>query len=276
MRSATIVIVLLGVLGTPATGERAGKAATSKGPPTPKPSSGWEALLVPPKSTANLVPGHWKVVKEPRNLLPVGYEGGGKIAGSSRALDRLTEGSVIIVAGIGAGNDGGFYPLGKPRTPRMRQFTTYYLKVFGYLKDQTGRRARFLKILAPGGFLDGGQQGGESVPLPYLETGRRYLLYLTPNYGIPWGSRGPTGIPLGTADAYWASDYGLGYWYENDQGNLASPLFSTAQWPDSIIGLPFAQAVKREVVAVKRREKRELLPGSVRSESKGVSPGRNR
>jgi hypothetical protein len=254
MRSVTAVCALLVVLGPAVSGTTEGKNAPHRRARSAGSSSGWEALLLPPKGKGKTVPENWKLVKEPRGFQTVGYDGKGEVAGTPKALERLTRDSVIIVAGIGAGNDGGFYPARPERNPLERQFTTYYLKVFGYLKDETGRRSPFLRVLAPGGFLDGGKLGGDNVPLPYLETGRRYLLYLTPNYGIPWGSRGPTGIPVGKSDDMWVSGYGLGYWYENEAGKMQSPIFSSENWRESLMGLSFGQAV-RQAIAISNRQK---------------------
>ncbi|HTE19133.1 MAG TPA: hypothetical protein VK689_12220, partial [Armatimonadota bacterium] len=171
-------------------------------------------------------------------------------------VDEFVRESAVVVVGVGAGNDGGFYP--PPQT--SLQYTTYYLRVIGYLKDETGRRAPFLKILAPGGFLNGGQKA--DAPLPYLEAGRRYLLYLRPNRGLDWGNLGHTSSPIGRGDEYWTSGRGGGLWWE-EEGRLVGYVdppthwglpfkVGVLPWPDY---LPFGQAVQRAVQAVERERR---------------------
>src|SRR5439155_21098166 len=104
-------------------------------------------------------------------------------------IEKLAAVSPIVVVGTCVGNDGSFYVPRRDGSPPPDQYTTYYLRVEGYMKDATGRRAPFLKVRAPGGFLDGGVSGGGRIGAPrFLETGARHLLFLTPNFGFNLGA----------------------------------------------------------------------------------------
>ncbi|HTE19132.1 MAG TPA: hypothetical protein VK689_12215 [Armatimonadota bacterium] len=248
------------------------------GPEVAKSQEAWRKRLVPPAIQPQRLPSEWKIVPQPKGFQP---RGGGGAQGSygldlSESVDRLVRESAIVVVGIGAGNDGSFYhPQGDGRlsTP---QYTTYYLRVIGYLKDATGRRAPFLKILAPGGFLNGGQGGGDGIPFPYIEEGHRYLLYLTPNEGVPWGGKPVlrSGVPLfGRGDEYWTTGMRHGRWFEDGSGKLQGQVFTREHWPGLGLNLPLGPAIQRVQQAVARERRGVPLPPRPVEEPQVTDPG---
>jgi len=210
----------------------------------------WRRYLQPPRGSTARLPADWTV-----GLIPEGFEElpPAQICGLFRPLitvDEMTRAASVIVVGTLAGHDGSF----RATPVKGQQYTTYYLRVTGYLKDTTGRRAPFLKILASGGFLDGGQQGEVSVP--YLKPGIRYLFYLLPNRGMdPGFFRNPDHV-LGTGDENWVLERGIGCWWE-DKGLLVGlvPARQHHEVPDEIptpFYLPFGEGLRRVAAAVER------------------------
>ena len=228
----------------------------------PKEAGAWLKLLQSPAKQADVIPNDWKVIPQ-SPVAPGGGTSGACAIGLDlpRSIDRLVGESEIVVVGVGAGNDGGFYPARPDLPPSRFQFTTYYLRVEGYLKDDTGRRASFLKILAPGGFRDGGQPPAYNIFFPYLQAGKRYLLYLRRNTGFEWGLTGAImardTILIGRGDEFCTTGWSNGRWFEDEKGRLGGqvgdPVGDPKRWAGLGALLPFEQAVARVRQGVRRQ-----------------------
>lgn len=226
----------------------------------------WIRSLIRPAPNPRSLPKEWKLFIEPKDFTPKGASTSCGIGWEiPETVDELTRASTIVAVGEGVGSDGSFHPVSGKGKPSPFQYTTYYLKVLGYLKDGTGRRARYLKVLAPGGFLDGGLRGDERVPVPYIATGHRYLLYFTPNHKLPWGWKGNTEEPIGGGDEYWPTGMGYGYWFEDEKGRLSTYGFvDRSLWPQLGLGCPLKEAVRRVLFAVSRERQGVPLPKRAR------------
>lgn len=246
----------------------AASAATDQAARTPR-SAGttsrtrpaWQKLLLPPATTPTQLPADWKNVSMPKSFSP---KGGGPAPGSfgqhpAETADALMRESAVVVVGIGAGSDGGFLVPWIKGGQFTSQYITYYLRVEGYVKDATGRRAPFLKVLAPGGYLNGGEGTGDGLPFPYLETGRRYLLYLTPNTGYTWGIHvlrdSPDHVPTGRGDEYWTTSQRFGLFRTDADGKLIGSQRDEWEWESLGLRLPFGRAVERVTQAAVRERK---------------------
>jgi len=247
-----LLVALLTAAGGAATPRAtAGRPAHGKAPASSPVT--WQRYLRAPRGSTARLPADWKVGVAPKGFEPLYAV---QMCGTYQpptTVDEMTRAAQVIVVGTLAGHDGSF----QAAPARGHQYTTYYLKVTGYLKDTTGRRAPFLKLLAPGGFLDGGQQA--SAPVPYLEPGTRYLFYLIPNLGAVWGIEGKTDYVLGTEDAYWALGFGIGRWWE-EEGRLVGAVSAHEHYelPDGVPApshLSFGEGLRRVAAAVERERR---------------------
>lgn len=210
----------------------------------------WQRYLQPPRGSTARLPADWKVGHTPKGFEPLLERSGCGTYRPPVTVDEMTRGAQVVVVGTLAGHDGGFYASPEKEHP----YTTYYLKVTGYLKDTTGHRAPFLKVLAGGSFLDGGQRG--SAPVPYLEPGTRYLFYLVPNLGLDWGFAGKADYTVGSGDDYWALGMGVGRWWE-EEGRLVGRIPARYHYevPEGVpapSSLPFGEGLRRVAAAVER------------------------
>lgn len=230
----------------------------------------WQSLLLPPAGLAKERPADWKVVEEPKNFQPMNGDVSGGTYEPPTTVDEMAREASLIAVGTLAGHDGSFYALPFKR----QQYTTYYLKVMGYLKDTTDRRSPYLKVLAPGGFLDGGQQS--EAPVPYLVPDRRYVLYLIPNRGVIWGLNGKSDEIIGKGDEYWVIGQGIGRWWD-DNGRLVGPVPARVQYelPEHArvpAHLSFADGIQRVAAAVDRERRQVPYPARRRGDTKFSSP----
>ena len=111
------------------------------------------------------------------------------------------------------------------------QYTTYYLRVDGYLLDRTGRRARFIKVIHEGGYLRKGWRGAGGMP--FLKPGQRYLLFLMPTRGSPDGNLRAKDELMGQGDEYRITGILAGKWDVDEQGGIVgrTDLYATSEPP---------------------------------------------
>ena len=226
-------------------------------------------LLIRPAEAPSRLPKGWRSAHQPDIHLPA-LSGGGEGGDWHYPLSKygMVRASAIVVVGEVAGSDHSVYA-----PPGRMQITTFYLKVIGYVKDTTGRRASYLKIVAPCGFLDGGQTN-PFAPLPYLETGKRYVLYLVPNTGFLWGVHGIANRdhhPIGHGDEYWAVANGRGRFFEADNGQLVGPGLIGDDDPFAT-NRPFGIAVRQIFEAAERERRGEPAPPDMRPDAYPGSP----
>lgn len=240
-------------------GERRGVQA-GKAPPA------WRKLLDAPATQPAQLPRDWKRAPIPEGFKPVPGGGGASGGGGDATrvtVDLLMRESDIVVAGVCVGNDGSFSREIYAGAGVYDQYTTYYLRVEGYAKDAARRRPPFLKVLAPGGFLTGSNIFTADLQLPYLETNKRYLLYLTRNTGVKWGLKNAVvaaGTPqIGRGDEYWTTRRLSGRFYEDAAGKLNGHVFDEWEWEGLGMMLPFGKAVER-VTQAAMRERKGLPP----------------
>lgn len=213
----------------------------------------WRGLLQSPQGSAKRLPEGWEVRETPRGFRARGSAASGGTYQPPITVDEMTRAASLILVGTSVGHDGSFYSSAN----RHSQYTTYYLRVAGYLKDATQRRAPYVKVLAPGGFLDGGQVA--EVPVPFLVPGRRYLLYLIPNRGVIWGLTGSSDELIGKRDEYWVVGQGVGRWWE-DEGRLVGEVparlhHEVPEGTEVPTYLPFGAAIARVAAAIERERR---------------------
>lgn len=237
---------------------------------TPPDAVNWRGLLQPPRGPEKGLPEGWEVRETPRAFRARGSEASGGTYQPPITVDEMTRAASLILVGTSVGHDGSFYS----PSNRHSQYTTYYLRVAGYLKDATQRRAPYVKVLAPGGFLDGGQAA--EVPVPFLVPGRRYLLYLIPNRGVIWGLTGSSDELIGKRDEYWVVGQGIGRWWE-EEGRLVGevPARLHHEVPEGTgvpRYLPFGAAIARVAAAIERERRGIPYHAPQRQEPKFSNP----